>query len=190
MTFFIPERKTAAETFWETESQLFFSVIIFPQFRDCLIPNEIQLLECRVKYENDPQAEVHRKTAGRAHAVRKWSCEVFVAYFKFWIYLLSTMCIYPVFSRTRWSFNFVPWVTMTEFFPEPVGSRILQWPTSHQKHKNDYQFQKGSILSYYLWHMRYVVPYSLSFQEGPLKDSGRLGLVKCSKNSLSKENKL
>lgn len=43
--------ETAANTIWKTESQIYFFHHYLPRFRDCLIPNEIQPLDCKIKYE-------------------------------------------------------------------------------------------------------------------------------------------
>ena len=55
-----PEMEMAANTFWETGSQFFFSIMIFPRFRDCLTPNEI-LLDYELKYRK----AVKLKTTGK-----------------------------------------------------------------------------------------------------------------------------
>lgn len=112
------------------KAKYIFSIIIFPRFRDCLIPNEIQLLDCKIKYKKlkttGKQQKEHTLWENR---VEKCLCD------KFWINLLSAVCIYPPCSRTSWSFKCGRWITMPECSLASVGPKVLQWPAGHQKIK-------------------------------------------------------
>ena len=66
-----------------------------------------------------------QENSRRANTVRKQSHGFSVAYFKFWIYMLSAVCIYPGCGRTSWSFKYAPWTMLPGFSPASVDSEFF-----------------------------------------------------------------
>lgn len=121
------------------KAKYIFLIIIFPRFKDCLLPNEIQPLDCKTQYKKlkttGKQQEEHTLWENR---VEQGLCD------KFWINL-SAVCIYLLCGRTSWSFKCGRWVMMPKCSLASVSPKALQWPASHQKHKSDdhYPFAWG-----------------------------------------------